>query len=254
MADRIKLAHDKGCDAIDPDNVDGFQASGAGGTGLRKPDAVNFMRFISESATKFGMATGLKNAMDILKEIRPYVHFAVNEQCANKKECQQYKDFKKPVFHIEYPRSDIELKRSGGLPATTRGRYCVDNDRLISNFFHTVIKVKALDGIVQYCDGKYYKTPTKNAKGGRSRDSWVNSMEDDPDMPLKSWQNDPAMISWQLKLAESDGYPFNKGSGSDAFISDADLLKSYDWGQAATEEAVPVSQPEPVEEQSPSEV
>ena len=225
--------------------------------GLKKLDAVNFMRFVSEAATKYGMATGLKNAMDILKEIRPYVRFAVNEQCANKRECQQYKDFNKPVFHIEYPLSDRELRQTGGLSALVRRRYCVDNERTIKDFFNTVIKVKALDGIVQYCDGKYYKTPTKNAKGGRTREGWVNSAEDDLDMPLKAWQNDPAMISWQLQLAEADGYPFEKGRGSDVEISDAELVKEYDWSEAVVEEeaATVTSQPEsagPAAEESDS--
>jgi hypothetical protein len=213
------------------------------------------MRFISESAAKYGMATGLKNAMDLLKEMRPYVHFAVNEQCSNKRECEQYKDFKKPVFHIEYPLSDRELKSSTGLSATIRRRYCVDTNRVINDFFHTVIKNKALDGIVQYCDGKYYKTPTKVVKGGRTREQVAYVVEDDGTVPVKSWQMDPDMIGWQLNVAQEDGYPFERGRGSDALISDADLVKTYDTELVVEEAAAPelhaAPEPSPTPEAMP---
>ncbi|KAF2665903.1 hypothetical protein BT63DRAFT_376659 [Microthyrium microscopicum] len=241
IADRIKLAHDKGCDAIDPDNIDGYQARGAGGLNLRRSDAVSFMRFISESAAKYNMATGLKNGMDLISSLGPYVHFAVNEQCADKRECEQYRTFKKPVFHIEYPRLAGNRLLSSGLSLTQRAPYCgSETDRQLAGFFHTAIKNKALDGAVQYCDGKFWKTPTKETQGGRSRSGYVVSAGEPEDdvgegqENFKAWQHDPKNIAAQAELAKQDGYPYPPGKGSQELIPDKDLMKDYE--RAADEE------------------
>ncbi|CAD0027773.1 unnamed protein product [Aureobasidium pullulans] len=70
MANRIKLAADKGCDAVDPDNMDGF------------------------------------NAGSIAKNATCMVEFSIIESCITNNECAIYNNFiaaGKPVFHIEYP-------------------------------------------------------------------------------------------------------------------------------------------------------
>ncbi|KAG8626063.1 hypothetical protein KVT40_006464 [Elsinoe batatas] len=104
MNARIALAAQKGCDAIDPDNVDGY--SNDNGINLKKADAVNYINWMSNQATKRGMSIGLKNAGEIIKQVMPNVHFSVNEQCHEYDECQTFGAFikaGKPVFNIEYP-------------------------------------------------------------------------------------------------------------------------------------------------------
>jgi Glycoside-hydrolase family GH114 len=178
------------------------------------------------------MATGLKNAMDTISEIKPHVHFAVNEECAVRSECRQYSGFSKPVFHIEYPPLQLYLSVS----ATERQRYCVDNQAGLKSYFHTVMKAKKLDGGVEYCDGVYAKTPTREvregaslgrdrgSKGSRPAKYAVDGYANEGTMDSsKAWQFDDNMITHQANLAMDDGYPFAPGEGSERYISDADL-------------------------------
>lgn len=103
MAARIKMAADKGCDAVDPDNVDGY--SNPTGFNLTKADLVSYLKFLAEEAHSHGMACGLKNGGDILKQVVDVMQFSVNEQCVQYNECNLYQPFiaqNKPVFNIEY--------------------------------------------------------------------------------------------------------------------------------------------------------
>ncbi|SPO01409.1 related to endo alpha-1,4 polygalactosaminidase precusor [Cephalotrichum gorgonifer] len=158
MAKRIALANQKGCDAIDPDNVDGFQNDN--GLDLTAEDSTSFVKFLSAEAAKYKLAVGLKNAGDIIPSVLPDVDFSVNEQCAQYNECDTFAAFvddAKPVFQIEYPKgtpdklakSDAEKSCDG----TGAGR------------FSTVLKKMELDGWVQYCDGKSYETAVDEEKG-----------------------------------------------------------------------------------------
>ncbi|PKS05915.1 hypothetical protein jhhlp_007746 [Lomentospora prolificans] len=153
MAERIKLASDKGCDAIDPDNVDGFQNDN--GLDLTAKDSIDFMKFLSLEAAKYNMSTGLKNAGDIIKQVLPYVDFSVNEQCAEHDECETFEAFiqdDKPVFRIEYPKED--LTNESEIAAVSKKRCNAAG----ASEFSTVLKNMNLDGWVEYCDGATYNT------------------------------------------------------------------------------------------------
>lgn len=162
MANRIALAASKGCDAIDPDNVDGYVGSKTvkektgtdapqnndNGLGLTQADAVDYVKFLSSTAAKYKLSTGLKNAGDIIPSVISSVAFSVNEQCAEYNECGVFSAFVsagKPVFHIEYP---------GDAPNPTGdeiNQACNSNG---SKGFSTVLKNMNLDKWVQYCNGQ----------------------------------------------------------------------------------------------------
>ncbi|KAF5664989.1 endo alpha-1,4 polygalactosaminidase [Fusarium heterosporum] len=153
MKKRIKMAATKGCDAIDPDNVDGFQNDN--GLSLTRNDTINFVKFLAQTAASFNMSTGLKNAGSVIPDVISDVHFSVNEQCVEYSECDifaQFIDHDKPVFHIEYPKGtpdDVSVKTVGRI-CSARGK--ADGSR----GFSTVIKKMKLDGWVEYCDGKTF--------------------------------------------------------------------------------------------------
>jgi Glycoside-hydrolase family GH114 len=210
-------------------HADGHQERN-NGLALQKRDTVDFVKFLSQTAAKYGMATGLKNAMDTISEVRSYVRFAVNEECAVRNECSTYNGFKKPIFHIEYPPLQLLLS----VPAYERRRYCVDDTTGLKSWFHTVMKAKKLDGGVEYCDGVYFKTPTKEGKetGGRIRpgkDSrpirYAVSGDDKQGVAdfFKAWQFDDDLIAQQEELARQDGYPYAPGRGSERYFTDKDL-------------------------------
>jgi hypothetical protein len=149
MKERIQLAASKGCDAIDPDNVDGYQ--NANGIGLTKADGVNYMKYLAKTAHAHGLAIGLKNAGSMVKDLVTSVQFAVNEQCVKYSECSLFSTFidhGKPVFHIEYPKGAPEIsasqkKKFCGTTGAGRG----------SQGFSTVLKKMNLNEWVYDCAG-----------------------------------------------------------------------------------------------------
>jgi len=57
MKTRIALAKSKGCDAIDPDNVDAY--NNENGLGLTENDAIDYLKFLATEAHNAGMAIGV---------------------------------------------------------------------------------------------------------------------------------------------------------------------------------------------------
>jgi len=103
MASRLDLAVSKGCDAVDPDNVDGY--SNATGKPLTAATQLDYNRWLADQAHARGLAVGLKNDVDQLAQLAASHDFAVNEQCHEYSECAGYSAFVslgKPVFNIEY--------------------------------------------------------------------------------------------------------------------------------------------------------
>ncbi|KAL4950899.1 glycoside hydrolase superfamily, partial [Aspergillus filifer] len=108
MKRRLDIAKEKGCDAVDPDNVDAY-GNDQGGMGLTEDDSVDFLTWLSSESHARGLAIGLKNAGSILPRLVGDMQFSVNEQCTQYDECDVYMPFVrqgKPVFQIEYPKGD----------------------------------------------------------------------------------------------------------------------------------------------------
>ncbi|MBK1615039.1 endo alpha-1,4 polygalactosaminidase [Rubrivivax gelatinosus] len=103
MVARLQLARDKGCDAVDPDNVDGW--SNDTGFALDAASQLDYNRFLATQAHALGLKVGLKNDVGQLAALAPDFDFAINEQCFFYAECDGYAAFTgsgKPVFNIEY--------------------------------------------------------------------------------------------------------------------------------------------------------
>jgi hypothetical protein len=113
---RLRMCRDKGFDAVEADNVDGY----ANDTGfpLTAGDQLAFNRRLAGLARSLGLAIGLKNDLAQVAALEPYFDFAVNEECHRYAECGRLAPFTaagKPVFHVEYD-----------LPAA---RFCADTRR-----------------------------------------------------------------------------------------------------------------------------
>lgn len=103
METRIALASEKGCDAVEPDNVDGY--TNQTGFNLTHEDQLAFNLALSTAAHSYGLGIGLKNDLDQVIELEPYFDFAVNEQCFEYNECtalQPFTENNKAVFNAEY--------------------------------------------------------------------------------------------------------------------------------------------------------
>ncbi|MER5935576.1 endo alpha-1,4 polygalactosaminidase [Streptomyces sp. NPDC002054] len=103
MAERIDMCRDKGFDAVEPDNMDGYRNTT--GFPLTAADQLRYNRLIAKLAHDRGLAVGLKNDLDQIPELLGDFDFAVNEQCAEHGECERLTPFikaGKAVFHVEY--------------------------------------------------------------------------------------------------------------------------------------------------------
>lgn len=105
MSSRLDLAATKGCDGVEPDNVDGY--SNKTGLLLTKADQLIFNRYLADEAHKRGLAIALKNAVDLAGNLVNYFDLTINEECHAYHECDQLAVFTKqgkPIFNAEYKK------------------------------------------------------------------------------------------------------------------------------------------------------
>ncbi|MFJ8017982.1 endo alpha-1,4 polygalactosaminidase [Streptomyces sp. NPDC096339] len=103
IAKRFDMCREKGFDAVEPDNMDGYRNTS--GFPLTADDQLRYNRLIAKLAHDRGMAVGLKNDLDQIPALVGEFDFAVNEQCAEYSECERLTPFVeagKAVFHAEY--------------------------------------------------------------------------------------------------------------------------------------------------------
>ncbi|ETP49412.1 hypothetical protein F442_05051 [Phytophthora nicotianae P10297] len=103
LVDRMQLAQAKGCDGVDPDNVDG--AFNDNGFNLTADDQLDFNTFLATTAHGLNLTVGLKNDLNQVDDLVSVFDFSVNEQCVHYNECDMLVPFikaNKPVFGIEY--------------------------------------------------------------------------------------------------------------------------------------------------------
>lgn len=111
MSARLNLAQQKGCDGVEPDNMDGYINDS--GFDLSYADQLAFNQFVAVEAHDRGLAVGLKNDLDQIPELVNYFDFAVNEQCHEYDECGALMAFieaDKPVFNAEYQNKYVNNK------------------------------------------------------------------------------------------------------------------------------------------------
>ena len=85
MLSRLDLAATKGCDGVDPDNVDGYDNDN--GLGLTLADAVDHLSFQADVAFARKLSVGLKKAGEIVPQVLRKMQWAMNEQCVQYGEC-----------------------------------------------------------------------------------------------------------------------------------------------------------------------
>ena len=100
---RMRTCARKGFDAVEPDNVDGYD--NPTGFPLRRSDSLRFTRWLARTAHRLGLAVGLKNSTGLVSALAARFDFAVVEQCLQYDECERYRPFVrrgKPVYEVEY--------------------------------------------------------------------------------------------------------------------------------------------------------
>lgn len=100
---RFRLCAHKGFDAVEPDNLAGFE--NRTGFPLTAADQLRFNHWVAARVHALGMAVALKNDPQQVGALLPHFDFAIVEQCFQYEECDSYKPFVasgKAVFEAEY--------------------------------------------------------------------------------------------------------------------------------------------------------
>ncbi len=141
MKERLDLAMQKGCDGVEPDNMDGYLNNP--GFNLTAEDQLAYNRQIANEAHNRGLSVGLKNDLDQINELVAYFDFAVNEQCFEYAECDALAEFinsGKAVFNAEYKSVYVN-------DANARDTLCNES---LSLQFSTLVLPLALDDGFRY--------------------------------------------------------------------------------------------------------
>ena len=112
IAARLDLAAAKGCDGVEPDNVDGY--TNDTGFALTYEDQLAYNVWLAEQAHTRGLSIALKNDLDQITDLVDYFDWALNEQCFQYDECDRLLPFiqaGKAVLGVEY-----ELDRADYCP------------------------------------------------------------------------------------------------------------------------------------------
>jgi len=107
---RFDLCKQKGFDAVEPDNVDGYDNDP--GFSFTAADQLAYNRYIAGLAHERGLSVGLKNDLEQIPQLMPSFDFAVDEQCFEYAECHLLSPFiaaGKAVFHTEYSGSTADF-------------------------------------------------------------------------------------------------------------------------------------------------
>jgi hypothetical protein len=103
MMARLDMCETKGFDAVEFDNVDGYQ--NPTGFRLTGADQLRFNVFLANQAHVRGLTAALKNDLGQISTLVDYYDFALNEQCHQYHECDRLDRFVragKAVFGVEY--------------------------------------------------------------------------------------------------------------------------------------------------------
>jgi hypothetical protein len=110
LEQRIAMCARKGFDAVEPDNLAGFE--NRTGFDITAADQLRFNRWIAAQVHRRGMAVALKNDPEQAARLVGDFDFAIVEQCFQYEECGKFSPFVragKAVFEAEYelPTADF---------------------------------------------------------------------------------------------------------------------------------------------------
>jgi hypothetical protein len=109
---RIEMCARKRFDAVEPDNLAGWEPENHTGFRITRADQLRFNRWIARQVHGRGMAVALKNDGRQARQLLPEFDFAIVEQCFQYDECGLYRPFVeagKAVFEAEYELEPAEF-------------------------------------------------------------------------------------------------------------------------------------------------
>lgn len=138
MRARLDQCREKGFDAVEPDNIDGY--TNDTGFPITSREQLRYNRWLADEAHARGLSIGLKNDADQAAELLAYFDWALTESCFEEGWCDQVAPFihaGKAVFAAEYIESGMTLDR-----------FC---DQAKAMHFSAILKRRRLDATRQAC-------------------------------------------------------------------------------------------------------
>jgi len=109
MTARFQMCKQKGFDAVEPDNMDGYEPENHSGFPLTAQQQLTYDEWVASEVHSLGMAVFQKNDGEQTAQLRPHFDGALDEQCNQYSECnnfQAYLSAGKPVLNAEYGSSN----------------------------------------------------------------------------------------------------------------------------------------------------
>jgi hypothetical protein len=103
MQARFQICREKGFDAVEPDNIEGY--ANKSGFPLSAQQQLTYNEWVAGAVHALGMAVLQKNDGEQTSQLEPYFDGALDEQCNQYHECgdfQPYLTAGKPVLNAEY--------------------------------------------------------------------------------------------------------------------------------------------------------
>jgi hypothetical protein len=138
MRARLDLCKQKGFDAVEPDNIEGYDNNS--GFPLTAQDQLAYNIWLANEAHARGLSIGLKNDPAQVNDLLTYFDWALTEDCFDQGWCADMNPFiaaGKPVFAAEYTDTGITL-----------GDFC---SQAASMQFSAILKHRNLDAYRQTC-------------------------------------------------------------------------------------------------------
>jgi hypothetical protein len=103
MMARFRMCSEKGFDAVEPDNIEGY--ANHTGFSITAQQQLTYNEWVAEAIHSLGMAVLQKNDGEQTPELEPYFDGALSEQCNQYRECEDFEPYLaagKPVLNAEY--------------------------------------------------------------------------------------------------------------------------------------------------------
>jgi hypothetical protein len=103
MTRRFQMCRQKGFDAIEPDNIDGYENDT--GFNISAQDQLSYDDWVAQEAHSVGLAVFQKNDPEQAAQLEPDFDGVLDEQCNEYSECSSFQSYLragKPVLNAEY--------------------------------------------------------------------------------------------------------------------------------------------------------
>jgi hypothetical protein len=129
MTKRFELCKEKGFDAVEPDNMDGYENST--GFPITAAEQLTYDEWVATEVHSLGMAVLQKNDGEQTAQLEPYFDGALDEQCNQYSECSNFEDYLKagkPVLNAEYSLATSQFCSADNTAGIMGARYDLELD------------------------------------------------------------------------------------------------------------------------------